>query len=127
MTVAVPVRDESLTIFTNAGHAPFFAIFESKGTGMFCQFDLVEMRENPRFDMDAEAGCGHEHEGDPTEGGEEHRQEHLEIAELVKGCDVFLGKSACSHTADVIKDQGVEVRIIPESEMNAKNALHLAL
>ena len=35
MKVAVPVFDESLRIFGNTGHTPFFAVFEQKNSGMF--------------------------------------------------------------------------------------------
>ena len=33
MKIAIPVKDENLTFFSNAGHTPKFAIYELTGTG----------------------------------------------------------------------------------------------
>lgn len=69
MKIAIPLKNEAQEIFTNAGHTPFFGIFEVKGSGMFKKFDLVEMRENPRVNLEAEMGCSHSH--DDSESCEE--------------------------------------------------------
>ena len=36
MKIAVPVYDESLKIFGNTGHTPFFAVFEQKDGNQLC-------------------------------------------------------------------------------------------
>lgn len=128
MKIAVPVKNEALDIFYNAGHAPFFAIFEMKGEGMFKQFELCEMRNNPRVNMEAEHGCQHHNHDDMSEEEErEHEAEHDVLGELVKGCNVFLTQRACKHTAESIKAQGVEIRKISNDILNAKSALQKAI
>lgn len=129
MKIAVPVKNEALDLFANAGHAPFFAIFEMKGGGMFKTFDLCELRDNPRVNMEAEQGCQHDHDHDnmTEEEEKEHEQGHNVLATLVEGCNIFLTKKACKHTAETIKAQGVEIRKIPEEVLNAKNALQIAV
>ncbi|HHD75115.1 MAG TPA: hypothetical protein ENL00_04785, partial [Nitratifractor sp.] len=64
MKIAIPVKDESLTFFGNAGHTPKFAVYEMIGGGMFRSFKLENVVDNPRDDLD------HEHED------EEHHCEH---------------------------------------------------
>ena len=41
MKIAIPVKDENLTFFSNAGHTPKFAVYELSGTGMFKSFKLL--------------------------------------------------------------------------------------
>jgi predicted Fe-Mo cluster-binding NifX family protein len=43
MKIAVPVLDESLKLAGNAGHTPYFAIFNLSG-GMFKSFTLEGLR-----------------------------------------------------------------------------------
>mgnify|MGYP002368047650 CR=1 FL=1 len=46
MKIAIPVKDENLTFFSNAGHTPKFAIYELSGTGMFKSFKLNSLSSN---------------------------------------------------------------------------------
>ncbi len=47
MKIAVPVVDDSLKMAGNAGHTPYFAVYNLKG-GMFRSFELEGLRANPK-------------------------------------------------------------------------------
>ncbi len=129
MRVGVPVKSENLEIFTNAGHTPFFAIFDIVGNGMFKSSNLVELRENPRVNLEAEFGCQHEHSGEDAhdEDDEEHVKDHDILGQLVHDCDVVLVKKACKNTANSLGSKGVKVKKIDEKALNAKEALAKAI
>ncbi|MGP1449652.1 MAG: NifB/NifX family molybdenum-iron cluster-binding protein [Wolinella sp.] len=128
MRVAIPLRDDSLHIFANAGHAPFFGIFELKGAGMFKKFDLIELRSNPRANLAAEKGCSHTHsDNESTEEKEAHKREHDVLAELAHDCKVVLVQRACKNTALVMNENGIVIKKIPSDITNATDALKFAL
>jgi predicted Fe-Mo cluster-binding NifX family protein len=124
MRIAIPVKSEKFDIFTNTGHTPFFAIFEVAGSGMFKSTNLVELRENPRVNLEAEFGCSHE-EGDHEcdHDAEQHKKEHEILGSLVKDCEVVLVKKACKNSASVFKEVGVDVWKVPQNISEGKQAI----
>jgi len=109
MKVAVPVRDESLQFFGNAGHTPYFAVYNVKGAGMFRAFELEGLRKNPRPDLDHEHEdehheCAHDHDD------EEHAKAHLVMGEALEDCDYIVVKSACKNTANAFAEYGVHIK-----------------
>ena len=46
MKVAIPVKDDSLTFFGNAGHTPYFAVYAVKGAGMFKASNDIHTTQN---------------------------------------------------------------------------------
>lgn len=110
MKIAIPVKDDTLTFFGNAGHTPKFAIFEVSGGGMFRSFKLDEIRDNPRTDLD-------EHEHDEDEGhqcshgadDEEHVAQHFKMGEVLEDCDYLVVKRACKNTANAMKNYAVKL------------------
>ena len=48
MKIAIPVKDENLAFFPNAGHTPKFAVYTMAGSGMFRSFNLDNVKNNPR-------------------------------------------------------------------------------
>lgn len=108
MTIAIPVKDESLTFFGNAGHTPLFAIYEMSGGGMFQSFKFVELRKNPRTDLDHEHAeedheCSHGHDD------EEHIAEHNKMGTVLEDCSYIVVKRACKNTVNSMKAVGVNV------------------
>jgi predicted Fe-Mo cluster-binding NifX family protein len=127
MRVAVPVWDESLRVFKNAGHTPFFAIFELAG-GIFRSFNLIELRANPRVKDDHEHACESEttgkcsHEGQSEAEKSAHKEEHRTMAEIIKDCKYLMADKACKNTKTTMNDAGVEVVAAHGAEY-AKDAL----
>ncbi len=109
MKIAIPVYDQSLKIFNNAGHTPFFAIFEQKGAGMFKKIDFVELRENPRANKKASEGCSHHDSQMSEEEQIAHAQEHHILGEIISDCAVVLVKKACQNTAKTFAQKGIKV------------------
>ena len=110
MKVALPVRDESLKVFQNAGHAPYFAVYEVVGGGMFRSFKFVETRRNQRENADHEHECEDSmgkchHDGDP----EEHKNDHRIMAEILKDCSYLAVDKACKNTKLVFEEAGIKV------------------
>lgn len=108
MKIAIPVKDESLTFFGNAGHTPLFAIYEMNGTGMFLSFKLSEVRQNPRTDLD------HEHDDDDHEcshghDNAEHIAEHNKMGVVLEDCNYLVVKRACKNTVNAMKASGINV------------------
>ncbi len=108
MKIAIPVKDESLTFFGNAGHTPKFAVFSMKGSGMFRSFDLEEIRANPRTDLDHECGdedheCSHDHDD------AEHIAQHDKMGIALQDCDYLVTSRACKNTANTMKNHGVKI------------------
>jgi len=106
MKLAVPVHSDELIVFGNAGHTPFFAVFEIAGAGMFRTTKLVDLRANPRAKPDEEAPCNHDHDD------EEHKNEHRVMADILKDCDALLVVSACKNTKLVLEEAGVTVHAV---------------
>lgn len=109
MKVAIPVKDDTLTFFGNAGHTPYFAVYTVKGAGMFRAFELEGLRENPRTDLDHE----HEDEGHQCshdDNDEAHVQEHFKMGEALEDCDFLVVSRACKNTAAAMAEYGVHLR-----------------
>ena len=122
MKIAVPVYDESLKIFNNTGHTPFFAIFEQSGNGMFKKIDLIELRKNPRGDESANKGCSHKDSEMSKEEQIAHKNEHNILGEIIQDCTAVLVKKACQNTAKVFSERGIKVCKIDINCQNAKDA-----
>ncbi len=123
MKIAVPVHDESLKIFRNAGHTPYFAVFTIQGSGMFRTANLEGLRENPRVNLEAEAGCHHEHTGQECdEEKRAHKEEHRVMAEILHDCDHLVVAKACKNTKQVLEEAGISVSAI-QGQSGAKEIL----
>lgn len=108
MKIAIPVKDESLTFFGNAGHTPKFAIFEMSGAGMFKSFKLNEVRDNPRSDIDHDEAeedheCSHDH------NDAEHIAQHEKMGHVLEDCNYLVARRACKNTVNSMKNHGVNV------------------
>ena len=124
MKVAIPVVDDWLRIAKNAGHTPYFAVFNIGG-GVFKTITLEGLRANPKM-------AGHhvseeEHSGkhvcEHDANDVEHIKAHDVMAEAIKDCDYVLVKMACKNTANSMKEFGVKVKKYNGEKTNAKEAL----
>lgn len=122
MKIAIPVYDDSLRIFTNTGHTPFFAIFEQVGSGMFKKIDFVGLRHNPRGNVEASEGCSHNDSDMSEEEQIAHKLEHNILGEIIKDCQVVLVKKACKNTAKVFNEYGIKICKIETNCLNAKDS-----
>lgn len=124
MKVAIPVIDDSLRIAKNAGHTPFFAVFNIGG-GMFKTITLEELRANPKMaghEVDEEEHSGKhvcEHDADDME----HIKSHDLMSEAIKDCEYLVIKSACKNTANSMKEFGIKMKKYSGEKSNAKEAL----
>ncbi|MGE4295982.1 MAG: NifB/NifX family molybdenum-iron cluster-binding protein [Campylobacterales bacterium] len=113
MKIAVPVRDETLKIFGNAGHTPYFAVYAVNGSGMFRTVKLEGLRENPRANLEAEGGCHHEHgDHECDHDAEAHKNEHRVMADILKDCDHLVVTKACKNTKLVMEEAGIKVSAV---------------
>lgn len=122
MKIAIPVKDESLTFFGNAGHTPNFAIYEMSGNGMFLSFKLSEVRANPRSDLDHEHDdedheCSHGHED------AEHIAQHNKMGVVLEDCNYLVVKRACKNTANAMKSSGVNIIKYSGDDMKSETIL----
>jgi predicted Fe-Mo cluster-binding NifX family protein len=108
MRIAIPVKDESLTFFGNAGHTPKFAIYDMNGTGMFKSFKLVEVRDNPRSDLDHEH-ADEEHECSHGHDDAEHIAQHDKMGHVLEDCNYIVVSRACKNTVNSMKNHGISV------------------
>ncbi len=108
MKIAIPVKDESLTFFGNAGHTPKFAVFSMKGSGMFRSFTLEEIRQNPRTDLDHEYDDEH-HECSHDHDDAEHIAQHDKMGMVLEDCDYLVASRACKNTARTMQNHGVKI------------------
>ncbi len=109
MKVAIPVKDDTLTFFGNAGHSPFFAVYSMKGSGMFKSFTFEELRANPRTDIDPEHDegdhhCSHDHHD------EAHEKEHYDMAKVLEDCNYLIAARACKNTAAAMANYGITIK-----------------
>jgi predicted Fe-Mo cluster-binding NifX family protein len=124
MRIAIPVIDDSLRIAKNAGHTPFFAVFDISG-GMFKTITLEELRANPKMaghEVDEEEHSGKhvcEHDADDME----HIKAHDLMSEVIKDCEYLVIKSACKNTANSMKEFGIKMKKYSGEKTNAKEAL----
>jgi len=125
MKVAIPVVNDSLRITKNAGHTPFFAIFNIGG-GMFKTVTLEELRANPKMaghgEISEEELDGH-HVCDHDENDMEHIKAHDLMSEAIKDCEYLVIKSACKNTANSMKEFGIKMKKYSGEKTNAKEAL----
>ena len=108
MKIAIPVKDESLIFFGNAGHTPKFAIYEMVGEGMFRSFKLESVIPNPRTDIDYDENednhhCKHDHDD------AEHIAQHDKMGTALSECRYFVAKKACKNTINSMKSNGIKV------------------
>ena len=108
MKIAIPVKDESLQFFSNAGHTPKFAIYEMNGNGMFRSFKLQEVRDNPRSDLDHDH-AEEEHECSHGHDDEEHIAQHNKMGMVLEDCNFIVVKRACKNTVNAMKSNGISV------------------
>jgi predicted Fe-Mo cluster-binding NifX family protein len=108
MKIAIPVKDENLTFFSNAGHTPNFAIYDLTGSGMFRSFKLNTVIKNPRTDIDHDHAeedhkCSHGHDD------EAHIAQHNKMGEVLSECSYVVVKKACKNTANSFTSQGIKL------------------
>ena len=108
MKIAIPVKDENLTFFSNAGHTPKFAIYELSGTGMFKSFKLNSVIANPRTDIDHDH-AEEDHECNHGHDDEEHIAEHNKMGVALKDCNYIVVRKACKNTANSFTSQGIKL------------------
>lgn len=108
MKIAIPVKDENLRFFPNAGHTPKFAVYSMNGSSMFKSFTLEEIKNNPRTDIDhdhpeEEHACDHGHDD------QEHIEQHNKMGRALKDCNYIVVKTACKNTAKSFTSEGIKV------------------
>ena len=108
MKIAIPVRDENLTFFPNAGHTPKFAVYSLAGSGMFRSFNLESIINNPRTDInhdepEEEHECNHSHDD------ADHIEQHNRMGVALNDCDYIVVKKACKNTAKSFTSQGIKI------------------
>ncbi|WP_404317679.1 NifB/NifX family molybdenum-iron cluster-binding protein [Malaciobacter canalis] len=108
MKIAIPVKDENLNFFPNAGHTPKFAVYTMTGSGMFKSFKLDEIKQNPRNDIDhanpeADHACDHSHDD------AEHIEQHNKMGRVLKECDYIVVEKACKNTARSFTSEGIKL------------------
>jgi len=108
MKIAIPVKDEKLGFFTNAGHTPKFAIYTMAGTGMFKSFTLNDVIQNPRSDIDHEHP-EEEHACDHSHDDADHIEQHNKMGRSLKECGYIVVKTACKNTAKSFTSEGIKL------------------
>jgi predicted Fe-Mo cluster-binding NifX family protein len=125
MKIAIPVKDENLIFFTNAGHAPYFAIFTVNGNGMFRSFNLEKVIKNPKVDGedDHHHGDDEDHVCDHDDNDIEHIKKHDLMAEAIKECNYIVLKKACKNTIKSFNAVGLKVSKYNGTSAEAKMIL----
>ena len=108
MKIAIPVRDENLIFFPNAGHTPKFAIYTITGSGMFRTFKLEEVKSNPRSDINHEHP-EEEHKCDHVHDDNEHIEQHNKMGRILTDCKYIVVRKACKNTAKSFTEQGIKL------------------
>lgn len=108
MRIAIPVRDENLIFFPNAGHTPKFAVYTMTGSGMFKSFKLDEVKNNPRTDIDHDHAeedhhCDHDHDD------ADHIEQHNKMGRVLTDCNYIVVKKACKNTAKSFTSVGIKL------------------
>ena len=122
MKIAIPVKDDTLTFFGNAGHTPKFAIFTMQGAGMFRSFTLDEIKANPRTDLDHEH-AEEDHECSHSHDDAEHIAQHNKMGTVLDACNYIVVKRACKNTANTMKEHDVNIIKYNGSALNANEIL----
>lgn len=123
MKIAIPVKDENLTYFNNAGHTPFFAVYEMKGGGMFKSFVFSELRKNPRTDLDHHDDEGEHHACSHDHDDEDHVKQHHNMAEAIEDCQYLVTTRACKNTAAAMQKYNVKIQKYSGTEINPSTIL----
>lgn len=108
MKIAIPVKDENLSFFPNAGHTPKFAVYTMSGSGMFKSFNLDEIKQNPRSDID-HSNPEEEHACDHSHDDAEHIEQHNKMGRVLKECNYIVVKKACKNTAKSFTSEGIKL------------------
>lgn len=108
MKIAIPVKDENLTFFSNAGHTPKFAIYKLSGSGMFRSFNLENIIQNPRTDIDHDH-AEEEHDCDHVHDDAEHIAQHNKMGTALSDCAYIVVQKACKNTANSFTSQGIKL------------------
>ncbi len=108
MKIAIPVKDENLIFFPNAGHTPKFAIYQMSGTGVFKSFVLENIKNNPRTDIDHDHPeddhqCNHDHDD------ADHIEQHNKMGRVLTDCNYIVVKKACKNTAKSFTSVGIKL------------------
>ena len=108
MKIAIPVKDENLLFFPNAGHTPKFAVYIMTGSGMFRSFKLDEIKNNPRTDLDhehpeEEHACDHDHDD------ADHIEQHNKMGRVLTDFNYVVVKKACKNTAKSFTSEGIKL------------------
>lgn len=122
MKIAVPVMDESLKMAGNAGHTPYFAVFNLTG-GMFKSFTLEGLRLNPKAAGDDHHDHDEHHICDHDAGDVEHIKAHDTMADAIEDCDYLVVKMACKNTAKSMSNVGVKLQKYNGTEVLAPKIL----
>jgi len=122
MKIAVPVIDDSLRMAGNAGHTPYFAIFNLSG-GMFKSFTLEGLRANPKVAADVHHDHDEHHTCDHDDGDIEHIKAHDTMAGTIEDCDYLVVKKACKNTAKSMGNVGVKLQKYNGIETSASKVL----
>jgi predicted Fe-Mo cluster-binding NifX family protein len=124
MKIAVPVMGDTLQMAGNAGHTPYFAVFNLKG-GMFRSFELEGLRANPK--VAGEDHDEHDHDDHHTceHGAEdvEHIKAHDTMADTIQDCDYLVVKMACKNTAKSMMNVGVKLKKYNGTQAQAQKIL----
>lgn len=123
MKIAVPVVDDTLKMAGNAGHTPFFAVYNLKG-GMFRSFEFEGLRANPKMageedhhDHDDHHTCDHD------ANDMEHIKAHDTMADAIADCDYLVVKMACKNTANSMSNLGIKLKKYNGNEAQAGKIL----
>lgn len=73
---------------------------------MFKSFELEDIHQNPRTDLDHEEDhrCNHEH------ADEAHIKEHFTMGKILEDCDFLIVKRACKNTVAAMANYGVVIK-----------------
>jgi predicted Fe-Mo cluster-binding NifX family protein len=123
MKIAVPVEGDTLKMVGNAGHTPYFAIYNLKG-GMFRSFEFEGLRANPKMEGEEDH---HDHDDHHTcehdENDMEHVKAHDTMADAISDCDYIVVKMACKNTANSMNNLGVKLKKYNGTEAQAGKIL----
>jgi predicted Fe-Mo cluster-binding NifX family protein len=109
MKIAIPVKDESLVFFGNAGHTPKFTIFDMNGAGMFRSFKLENIINNPRTDLEHEHEEDEHHQCSHGHDDAEHVAQHVKMGVALQDCDYLVVSRACKNTVNSMKQYDIKV------------------
>ena len=122
MKIAVPVMDETLKLSGNAGHTPYFAVYNLKG-GMFRSFEFEALRPNPKVAGEDQYEHDEHHMCDHDANDVEHIKAHDTMADAIGDCDYLVVKMVCKNTAKSMMNLGIKLKKYNGSEVQANKIL----